>query len=110
MAYNKIETYRNEFLQCSCEVYHYLVKIYIAVFILCLGVGDVIPVKGRGSNPAQEHEGPQPYFDVDVQRNITAIATQTAFLHCRVKDLGVKAVSIVKYFLKLSINVNLIIQ
>ena len=57
------------------------------------GMGDVIPVKGRGSNPAQEHEGPQPYFDADVQRNVTAIATQTAFLHCRVKDLGVKVVS-----------------
>lgn len=57
------------------------------------GLSDVIPVKGRGPNPAQEHEGPQPYFDLDVQRNVTAIATQTAFLHCRVKDLGGKAVS-----------------
>jgi hypothetical protein len=53
----------------------------------------VIPVKGRGPNPAQEHEGPQPYFDIDFQRNVTAISTQTAFLHCRVKDLGLKAVS-----------------
>lgn len=58
-----------------------------------IGMSDVIPVKGRGSNPAQEHEGPQPYFDADVQRNVTAIATQTAFLHCRVKDLGIKVVS-----------------
>lgn len=57
-----------------------------------VGSGETIPVKGRGSNPAHEHEGPQPYFDPDVQRNVTAIATQTAFLHCRVKDLGVKAV------------------
>ena len=56
-------------------------------------MSDVIPVKGRGPNAAQEHEGPQPYFDADVQRNVTAIATQTAFLHCRVKDLGGKAVS-----------------
>ncbi|XP_057366639.1 zwei Ig domain protein zig-8-like [Daphnia carinata] len=57
------------------------------------GSSDLIPVKGRGPNPAQEHEGPQPYFDVDFQRNVTAISTQTAFLHCRVKDLGGKAVS-----------------
>ncbi|EFX74240.1 hypothetical protein DAPPUDRAFT_57343, partial [Daphnia pulex] len=35
----------------------------------------------------------QPYFDIDFQRNVTAISTQTAFLHCRVKDLGLKAVS-----------------
>lgn len=62
-------------------------------FVENTGMSDVIPVKGRGSNPAQEHEGPQPYFDADVQRNVTAIATQTAFLHCRVKDLGVKVVS-----------------
>ena len=57
-------------------------------------------MKGRGSNPAQEHEGPQPFFDADVVRNVTAIATQTTFLHCKVKDLGLKAVSLFSFFHK----------
>jgi len=54
---------------------------------------DGIPVKGRGVNPAHEDEGPQPVFDVKAQRNVTAIGSQTAFLHCKVKDLGIKVVS-----------------
>lgn len=50
-------------------------------------------MKGRGVNPAHEHDGPQPYFDNDVARNVTAVASQTAFLRCRVHDLGHKSVS-----------------
>lgn len=34
-----------------------------------------------------------PYFDFDVQRNITVTIGQTAFLHCRVERLGDKDVS-----------------
>ena len=33
-----------------------------------------------------------PYFDFDVPRNITARVGQTAFLHCRVEQLGDKSV------------------
>lgn len=48
--------------------------------------------EGRGSNPRLE-DGDIPFFDVNIQNNITAIALETAFIHCRVKDLGVKTVS-----------------
>ncbi|KAJ6649548.1 Zwei Ig domain protein zig-8 [Pseudolycoriella hygida] len=34
-----------------------------------------------------------PYFDFDVPRNVTARVGQTAFLHCRVEQLGDKSVS-----------------
>jgi hypothetical protein len=34
-----------------------------------------------------------PYFDFDVQRNVTVTIGQTAFLHCRVERLGDKDVS-----------------
>ncbi|CAO1319855.1 unnamed protein product [Diamesa hyperborea] len=34
-----------------------------------------------------------PYFDFDVQRNVTVVIGQTAFLHCRVERLGDKDVS-----------------
>lgn len=53
-------------------------------------------MKGRGINPAHEHDGPQPYFDDDVPRNVTAVASQMAFLRCRVHDLGHKSVSAVR--------------
>jgi hypothetical protein len=34
-----------------------------------------------------------PYFDFNVPRNVTTAVSQTAFLHCRVEQLGDKAVS-----------------
>lgn len=34
-----------------------------------------------------------PYFDFDVPRNVTARMGQTAFLRCRVEQLGDKSVS-----------------
>lgn len=37
-------------------------------------------------------EPSQPYFDFSVTRNITTRVGQTAFLHCRVEDLGDKLV------------------
>lgn len=40
-----------------------------------------------------------PYFDFDVSRNITARVGQTAFLRCKVEQLGDKSVSFV-YFKK----------
>lgn len=39
-----------------------------------------------------------PYFDFDVQRNITVTVGQTGFLHCRVERLGDKDVSFVTCF------------
>lgn len=34
-----------------------------------------------------------PYFEFNVPRNVTTAVGQTAFLHCRVQQLGDKAVS-----------------
>lgn len=36
----------------------------------------------------------QPYFDFELQRNVTVTVGQTGFLHCRVERLGDKDVSI----------------
>lgn len=36
-----------------------------------------------------------PYFEFNVPRNVTTAVGQTAFLHCRVEQLGDKAVSLV---------------
>ncbi|KAI5631577.1 immunoglobulin v-set domain-containing protein [Phthorimaea operculella] len=39
------------------------------------------------------HYGYFPYFEYNVPRNVTTVVGQTAFLHCRVEQLGDKAVS-----------------
>lgn len=36
-----------------------------------------------------------PYFEFNVPRNVTTAVGQTAFLHCRVEQLGDKAVSLI---------------
>lgn len=38
----------------------------------------------------------QPYFDNATRRDVTATAGQAALLHCRVRNLGDRAVSIEK--------------
>lgn len=36
----------------------------------------------------------QPYFDFELQRNVTVTIGQTGFFHCRVERLGDKDVSL----------------
>ncbi|KAF4531841.1 hypothetical protein B566_EDAN000867 [Ephemera danica] len=36
-----------------------------------------------------------PYFDFNVPRNVTTAVGQTAFLHCRVEQLGDKAAAFI---------------
>lgn len=43
--------------------------------------------------------GEQPYFDFELQRNVTVTVGQTGFLHCRVEQLGDKDVSISNAYL-----------
>ena len=49
-------------------------------------------------------EPSQPYFDFSVTRNITTRVGQTAFLHCRVEDLGDKLVR-QRYLMSLCVTV-----
>lgn len=46
-----------------------------------------------------------PYFEFNVPRNVTTAVGQTAFLHCRVQQLGDKAVTISLTFPKSYYNV-----
>ncbi|XP_026316033.1 zwei Ig domain protein zig-8-like [Hyposmocoma kahamanoa] len=41
----------------------------------------------------EDSVGSFPYFEYNVPRNVTTVVGQTAFLHCRVEQLGDKAVS-----------------
>lgn len=47
----------------------------------------------RDSNNINQNFSSQPYFDLSVARNVTTRVGQTAFLNCRVEQLGDKLVS-----------------
>lgn len=47
------------------------------------------------SNNINQNFSVNPYFDFTVARNLTTRVGQTAFLHCRVEQLGDKSVSII---------------
>ena len=75
----------------------------IHLFILCFVYIYLDPYHAQRSVEGSFHdsnninqnfssEPSQPYFDFSVTRNITTRVGQTAFLHCRVEDLGDKLV------------------
>ncbi|XP_068894414.1 zwei Ig domain protein zig-8-like isoform X2 [Tenebrio molitor] len=59
------------------------------LFVAC--VGGVEPYSGEGF--LNGNVSSYPYFEFNVPRNVTTAVGQTAFLHCRVEQLGDKAVS-----------------
>ncbi|XP_055624488.1 zwei Ig domain protein zig-8-like isoform X1 [Toxorhynchites rutilus septentrionalis] len=65
--------------------------LYVGVCILLLH--SKIKASLSSMMATEESVGLQPYFDFDVQRNITVTVGQTGFLHCRVERLGDKDVA-----------------
>lgn len=59
-------------------------------------ISDVTEIRAIEDNRIDQNMSLHPYFDFDVPRNITARLGQTAFLHCRVEQLGDKSVSLFK--------------
>ncbi|XP_046434148.1 zwei Ig domain protein zig-8 isoform X1 [Neodiprion virginianus] len=57
------------------------------------GQGIEVSTVGSYSGSTQHNISGWPYFEYNVPRNVTAAVGQTAFLHCRVEQLGDKAVS-----------------
>lgn len=51
------------------------------------------------SNNINQNFSSQPYFDFSVARNVTTRVGQTAFLNCRVEQLGDKLVSFLCFFM-----------
>lgn len=56
----------------------------------------VAAVESDATSPSDDNV--LPYFDFDVQRNLTVTVGQTGFLHCRVERLGDKDVSLSSSF------------
>ncbi|CAH0714960.1 unnamed protein product, partial [Brenthis ino] len=69
----------------------YRLKIgLVVIVIMVLGFFN----ESQGSaHYGEDSVGSFPYFEYNVPRNVTTVVGQTAFLHCRVEQLGDKAVS-----------------
>ncbi|XP_055299069.1 zwei Ig domain protein zig-8-like [Sitodiplosis mosellana] len=68
----------------------------IAVFILVFHlkfIQDMTKASANGTNIPEHIMSLHPYFGFDVQRNVTARVGSTAFLQCKVEQLGDKSVS-----------------
>lgn len=72
-----------------------LSSLLCACFCLC--VSDIFGTPQHHNSPSSSSSAAAqnvlPYFDFDVQRNLTVTVGQTGFLHCRVERLGDKDVS-----------------
>lgn len=55
---------------------------------------DIAKVSANGTIIPEHNMSLHPYFNFDVQRNVTARVGQTAFLQCKVEQLGDKSVRI----------------
>ncbi|XP_039439722.1 zwei Ig domain protein zig-8-like [Culex pipiens pallens] len=66
---------------------------YVGVYLLLLHSRIKVSLSSTMTLTTEESAGLQPYFDFDVQRNLTVTVGQTGFLHCRVERLGDKDVA-----------------
>lgn len=71
--------------------------IPISIFVIVV-VSDITRTTADNNNRVESNMSLHPYFDFDVPRNVTARVGQTAFLRCRVEQLGDKSVSFSRRF------------
>lgn len=64
---------------------------YLTLTVFCFVSGAV--VSNLEDDILNNNISIYPYFEFNVPRNVTTTVGQTAFLHCRVEQLGDKAVS-----------------
>lgn len=74
-------------------IFHFFFSVPENLIIMGVGAGSVIE-----QVPYWEQPFSQPYFDNSTRRETTTTVGQTAYLHCRVRNLGDRAVSI-NYFI-----------
>ncbi|CAK1547683.1 unnamed protein product [Leptosia nina] len=66
----------------------YRIQISVLIVVMLLGLNESQGTAHYG----EDSVGSFPYFEYNVPRNVTTVVGQTAFLHCRVEQLGDKAV------------------
>lgn len=69
----------------------YKISVYIFTIFFVL-LSELKLADGAEETKFYHNMSLHPYFDFDVPRNVTARVGQTAFLHCRVEQLGDKSV------------------
>lgn len=65
---------------------------------------DMAKASANGTIIPEHNMSLHPYFNFDVQRNVTARVGQTTFLMCRVEQLGDKSVSLLLSFAVMSLE------
>ncbi|KAL0810871.1 hypothetical protein ABMA28_010175 [Loxostege sticticalis] len=76
--------------QTMCVLSHQLKAGLVVIVVMVLGFFN----ESQGTaHYGEDSVGSFPYFEYNVPRNVTTVVGQTAFLHCRVEQLGDKAVS-----------------
>lgn len=80
-------------LKFSCFFFAQTFNYQIHKSLFSVIVPDIAWTKAADNNHVESNMSFHPYFDFDMPRNITARVGQTAFLRCRVEQLGDKSVS-----------------
>ncbi|XP_046678214.1 zwei Ig domain protein zig-8-like [Homalodisca vitripennis] len=79
----------------SCQFFVTLVLILFASFSVTNG-RSIIDEDETNTNEQGDHVISQPYFENFYQRNVTITEGKSAYLHCRVRNLGNKTVAWVR--------------
>lgn len=69
-------------------------QFILMFFFIPFFFSDIAKVSANGTIIPEHNMSLHPYFNFDVQRNVTARVGQTAFLQCKVEQLGDKSVRI----------------
>ncbi|XP_032521919.2 zwei Ig domain protein zig-8-like [Danaus plexippus] len=68
-------------------------RLKIGLLIIIIMILGYFNESHGSAHYGEDSVGSFPYFEYNVPRNVTTVVGQTAFLHCRVEQLGDKAVS-----------------
>lgn len=82
---------------CNCVLYRLKLELMnnlSSVFFPIAGAEDSSSKKFRDFLQEWPTPGTGPYFDTNINSNITGLVGKTVLLHCRVKNLGNRTVSI----------------
>lgn len=79
--------------------------ILLSAYFVCYTRGQVTTTKTEGEINWEPHYT-RPYFENSTRRDVTVTVGQTAYLHCKVRNLGDRAVRVILSFIFFSKGVH----
>lgn len=92
-------------LRCNFHFDEFSVHTQVSFQFYCRLFTDMAKAAANGTVIPEHNMSLHPYFNFDVQRNVTARVGQTAFLQCKVEQLGDKSVSFQFFFCHFNIHI-----